>query len=744
MRTEGKPCWWNARIERKKTSVVAITLLIVASGLWTGAASRAVERPAVNKTPAEPSSDSAVVVNSIGMKLRRIAAGRFWMGSRDDDPDAREDEKPRHRVTISRPFYLGVYEVTQDEWARVLGQRKSFFRPDGAGADKVGKQDTGRFPAEQVTWVDAVAFCRRLTALPAEKKAGRSYRLPSEAEWEYAARAGTQTAFAFGDRLSSRQANFNGRYPFGGAAKGPFLSRTTRVGSYAPNAFGLFDMHGNVWEWCGDRYGRTYYRTSPAKDPTGPASGSRRVIRGGDWYSDGRDCRSAFRYADVPDGTFYALGLRVVMVKGDARPVLAPPPQAAKRRPQLAEGTRLATTGESWPQWRGPRSNGTWHGPPLPQRWPAQGLRRFWRQPLGGGYGGISVADGRAYVMDRVKTPEERERLQCFDAASGRLLWSREQSVDYNNLPYGNGPRTTPTVQGGRVYALGALGHLACREAATGKPLWTIDLVRKYAARVPLWGVSASPVLYRDLVIVQVGSERHGCLMAFRKETGERVWGTLTDPAGYATPIVIPATTGRPEQLVCWTPTHVRSVDPASGKLLWSTPFVVNYGTSIAMPLFAEGLVIVSGYYDGSKAIRWTGGSAAPTVVWQDKRNLRGLMAQPLARNGLGYLLDKRHGLTCFDIATGRKLWDDENRMTPKGRNPQATLVWLGDTNRVLILNSDGELILARLTARGYEEASRTKIVGETWAHPAYAKDRVFARSDAEIVCYSLREPAPR
>ena len=159
---------------------------------------------------------------------------------------------------------------------------------------------------------------------------------------------------------------------------------------------------------------------------------------------------------------------------------------------------------------------------------------------------------------------------------------------------------------------------------------------------------------------------------------------------------------------------------------------------TIATPIFHDNVVLVSGYYEGSKAIQLTEGSTEASILWEDRRNLRGLMCQPLYREGYGYLLDKRHGLTCFELKTGKKIWDAANRMTPKGRNPQATMVWLGDEDRVIVLNSDGELILARFNPEGYQEQSRTKIIDPTWAHPAYAAGRVFARSDTEIVCVPL------
>jgi hypothetical protein len=164
----------------------------------------------------------------------------------------------------------------------------------------------------------------------------------------------------------------------------------------------------------------------------------------------------------------------------------------------------------------------------------------------------------------------------------------------------------------------------------------------------------------------------------------------------------------------------------------------VTYGTSIATPIFQEDIVVVSGYYEGSKAIRLGPAPGNAKVIWHDRLNLRGLMSQPLYRQGHVYLLDRRHGLTCFELQTGKKLWDDGNRMTPKGRNPQATLVWTGHRDQAVILNSDGELILARLNPGGYQEQARTSIIGPTWAHPAYMGNAVFARSDRELVCVLL------
>ena len=256
--------------------------------------------------------------NSIGMELVRIPAGQFFMGSLESDAEARNDEK-RHLVRITRPFFMSAYEVTQEEFAAVMGTNPSFFAETDRGKSVVAGHDTRRFPAEQVTWLAATEFCQRLSALPTERRAGRVYRLPTEAEWEYACRAGTTTRFHFGETPTTRQANFDGEAG-GSEAEGVFLARTTKVGSYPPNSFGLYDMHGNVWEWCMDWYDADYYDRSVTDDPPGPRAGSARVIRGGAWYSDARDCRSAFRYADVPEGVFYEAGLQGQNSGGSGKP----------------------------------------------------------------------------------------------------------------------------------------------------------------------------------------------------------------------------------------------------------------------------------------------------------------------------------------------------------------------------------------------------------------------------------------
>ncbi len=272
------------------------------------------------------------ITNSIGMKLVLIPPGEFMMGSPkkliEDELKAHDNEAwsrarlpgegPQHRVRITKPFYLGMYVVTQEEYKRVMGTNPSEFSATGKSKDKVAGQETKRFPVEQVSWDDAAELCRKLSDLPEEKAAGRRYRLPSEAQWEYACRAGStgRYSFSLGDSRvpkESEEHELSDYGWFGGNSGGV----THVVGRKRPNAWGLFDMQGNVWEYCEDWHDKDYYAQSPTDDPSGPLGGSCRVYRGGSVDRPAWDCRSAGRNGDEPDPRFYILGFRVSLVLVD-------------------------------------------------------------------------------------------------------------------------------------------------------------------------------------------------------------------------------------------------------------------------------------------------------------------------------------------------------------------------------------------------------------------------------------------
>ena len=251
------------------------------------------------------------LTNSLGMPLRLIPAGEFLMGSPESEPERDWFEGPQHRVVISQPFYIGVHEVTQAEYAEVMGRNPSRFQPGGNPLPQ--NANISRWPVESVRWPEAVEFCERLSKRPAEKQAGRIYRLPTEAEWEYACRARTSTPFHYGDSLSVEQANYKGTFPYQDAKAGIWRGHPLPVGSLPPNEFGLYDMHGNVFEWCHDWFDAGYYHRSPVTDPQGPKTGEYHVLRSGGWGVNAAWCRSARRTSsEIAPKVFYSIGLRVV------------------------------------------------------------------------------------------------------------------------------------------------------------------------------------------------------------------------------------------------------------------------------------------------------------------------------------------------------------------------------------------------------------------------------------------------
>jgi uncharacterized protein (TIGR02996 family) len=275
------------------------------------------------------------LVNSIGMRLVLVPPGTFLMGSASRESRRYADESPRHEVEITRPTWVGKYPLTQAEYERVLGANPSFFQP--GRSDNCADLDTSQFPVESINWDDAGAFCRALSALREEKKAGRVYRLPTEAEWEYACRGCMATTFHHGRSLTTAQANFDGRQPYR-SPRTDSLGRTCTVGSYPPNAFGLYDLHGNVWEWCADWKSPGYYRDSPRADPPGPpedGTSETRVSRGGGWSFSGAHCRCAYRGHDDPTGRYNNTGVRIVCAwsgrQAKARRARAGPPEEVVR-----------------------------------------------------------------------------------------------------------------------------------------------------------------------------------------------------------------------------------------------------------------------------------------------------------------------------------------------------------------------------------------------------------------------------
>ncbi len=245
----------------------------------------------VSAAPPDPPRN---LTNSIGMKLVWLPAGSFMMGSTNKEK-GRGDDEIYHKVTFAKGCWLGAHTVTQEQWQAVMGNNPSHFKGEKS------------LPVESVSWDDCQEFCKKLGER--EKK---SYRLPTEAEWEFACRAGTTTPYSFGDTIAVDQANFNGNFTYGAGKKGIYREKTTPVGSFPANAWGFYDMHGNVCQWCQDWHGG--YGRGDAVDPQGPKSAKNRILRGGAWNNNPIFCRSANRNYAPPDTRIESYGFRVCLI----------------------------------------------------------------------------------------------------------------------------------------------------------------------------------------------------------------------------------------------------------------------------------------------------------------------------------------------------------------------------------------------------------------------------------------------
>ena len=233
-----------------------------------------------------------MTIAGVIMRFRRIQPGSFMMGSPESE---RWSDEVLHEVTLPKGFCLADTVCTQKQWEAVMGDNPSYYKGE-------------KRPAENVSWEDCLVFLERINS----QMPGFDFRLPTEAEWEYACRAGTQTPFSFGDNLTTDQANYNGDYPYNNGPKGKHRIGTVEVESFPCNDWGLYDMHGNVWEWCSDWYGE--YPTGSVTDPAGPDDGPLRVLRGGSWNFSAQSCRSAYRYCGYPGCRFDDVGFRLVFV----------------------------------------------------------------------------------------------------------------------------------------------------------------------------------------------------------------------------------------------------------------------------------------------------------------------------------------------------------------------------------------------------------------------------------------------
>ena len=434
---------------------------------------------------------------------------------------------------------------------------------------------------------------------------------------------------------------------------------------------------------------------------------------------------------------------------------------------------------EDWPQWLGAQRDGVWREQGTLDAVADGAITPRWRAPIGGGYAGPAVADGRVFVTDFTPAAEQKrgpdgaikgkagvERVVCLGEADGAVLWTHEYPVHYG-LDYGSGPRATPTVDGDRVYTLGAEGHLFCLDVKTGKPIWQKHFADDKAP-TPMWGFAAHPLVDGDRLICLTGPSEEGKLVtAFDKATGKVLWSALNaKEIGYCPPMIFEA--GGARQLIIWHPESVNSLDPATGKVHWSEPFgPVTYGVSIATPRLIKhkdlgDLLMVSSSWNGTMMLKLDPKAPRAEVLWKragkgrtTEGALHVLMAPVVATDTHVYGVSNGGELRCLDAATGDVAWETYAATSGEEFSNWSTafLVPNPTPDKTFVFNELGDMILARLSPQGYEELGRTRLLEPSdmqpgrpvlWCHPALANRSVYWRNDKEIVCVPVASDAGR
>jgi outer membrane protein assembly factor BamB len=435
--------------------------------------------------------------------------------------------------------------------------------------------------------------------------------------------------------------------------------------------------------------------------------------------------------------------------------------KAIRPRSLVVLALALAATpvrADDWPQWLGPQRDSVWRETGLLDKFPKDGPKVLWRAPVGTGYAGPAVAEGRVYVMDYVTKGDTRgnpigrgklegkERVLCFNAADGKLLWKHEYDCPYN-ISYPAGPRCTPTVADGKVYTLGAMGDLCCLDAASGKPIWSLDLKKEYKTTAPMWGFAGHPLVDGKKLICLVGG-KGSVAVAFDKDTGKELWRSLSaSEPGYGPPTMIEA--GGKRQLLIWHAESINGLDPETGKPYWSIELKPSYGMSIMAPRKDGDYLFACGIQGAAALLKLAKDKPAAEVVWRGEKDtaMYCVNSTPFIEDGTLYGVDGRGELRGVKLATGERLWETFAATTNGRFANSATAFLIKNGDRFFLPNEKGELIIAKLSPKGYEEVSRCKLIEPTgtawgrdivWSHPAFANRCVYARNDKEVVCVSL------
>lgn len=433
--------------------------------------------------------------------------------------------------------------------------------------------------------------------------------------------------------------------------------------------------------------------------------------------------------------------------------------------------TPTACLADDWPQWMGPHRDGTWRETGILPRFDTNGPPRRWQVPIGAGYVGPAVHQGRVFLLDRKATPPTprregdppasprvpgHERVLCLDAATGKTLWEHTYNCPYG-IAYPSGPRATPVVGENRLYTLGAMGDVKAFDAIEGRVLWSVSLPTAYACEPPVWGYAAHPLLDGPRLIVPAGGPG-SALVALDTATGKELWRALdAREIGYAPPIL--GTIAGRRQLIFWHPDAVTGLNPETGAVLWSHPYPVGGKpqrpeVTIALPRYQDDRLFLTSFYQGSLLLRVPGPGESPTVLWNRRsarlsnldQGLHSVMSTPWFGENWIYGVCGGGELRCLDARNGDRQWETLELFHGKGQFLAHAFI-IQQADRFWFWTDQGELAVGRLSPHGLNLICRSKILETTestrgrdvlWCHPAFADRKAFLHNGRELVCLDL------
>jgi outer membrane protein assembly factor BamB len=379
-----------------------------------------------------------------------------------------------------------------------------------------------------------------------------------------------------------------------------------------------------------------------------------------------------------------------------------------------------------WTNFRGPNRDGRYEEMEVSTAWPAQGPPLLWKQPVGLGFGSFVVADKRAFTIEQRRG---KETVAAYDIDSGRELWAQSWSAEYNDST-GDGPRSTPTWDDNRIYALGATGELRCLDAKSGTVIWGKNILSDNQAANLQWAMAASPLIVDDKVIVLPGGSANNSVVAYNKMTGAPVWKSQSDRAAYVSPMLV-TLAGR-RQIVIVSASRAFGLEPGNGSLLWSYGWDTDMGINVSQPIMVDAnrFFISSGYGKGAALVEVTSsGNAFNTrTIWENV-NMKNKFNSSVLHQGYIYGLDEGI-LSCVDVKTGERKW--------KGGRYGYGQVLLA-SGHLIVITDAGELVLVRATPDQHTEIARfSAIQGKTWNYPAIAGGRLLVRNGNEMAAYNI------